>query len=81
MTRLRDRARPPIPSFINLDATYDATDNLTFDGQAGWTLGSGRTTYAPAYEWQGGNGASYTFNGYTNLATVSFPASPRTVRA
>jgi iron complex outermembrane recepter protein len=60
-------------TFINLDATYDATDNLTFDGQVGWTLGSGRTTYAPAYEWQGGNGASYTFNGYTNLATVTFP--------
>ena len=60
-------------TFINLDATYDASDNLTFDGQVGWTLGSGRTTYAPAYEWQGGNGASYTFNGYTNLATVTFP--------
>jgi len=60
-------------SFINLDAKLDATDNLIIDGQAGWTLGSGRTTYAPAYEWQGGNGASYTFNGYTNLATVSFP--------
>ena len=60
-------------TFINLDATYDASDNLTFDGQVGWTLGSGRTTYAPAYEWQGGNGASYKFNGYTNLATVTFP--------
>jgi iron complex outermembrane recepter protein len=60
-------------SFVNLDATFDASDNLTLDGQVGWTLGSGRTTYAPAYEWQGGNGASYTFNGYTNLATVSFP--------
>jgi iron complex outermembrane recepter protein len=60
-------------SFINLDTTYDATDNLTFDGQVGWTLGSGRTTYAPAYEWEGGNGASYAFNGYTNLTSVSFP--------
>jgi iron complex outermembrane recepter protein len=62
-------------SFVNLDATFDATDNLTFDGQLGTTLGSGRTTYAPAYEWEGGNGASYTFNGYTNLATVSFPGT------
>jgi iron complex outermembrane receptor protein len=60
-------------SFVNLDVTLDATDNLTLDGQAGFTLGSGRTTYAPAYEWQGGNGASYSFNGYTNLAAVSFP--------
>lgn len=60
-------------SFVNLDATLDATDNLTLDGQVGFTLGSGRTTYAPAYEWQGGSGASYAFNGYTNLATVSFP--------
>ncbi|MGA7538136.1 MAG: TonB-dependent receptor [Steroidobacteraceae bacterium] len=63
-------------SFANLDVTFDATDNLTFDGQLGATLGSGRTTYAPAYEWSGGNGASYTFNGYTNLATVSFPGTP-----
>jgi iron complex outermembrane recepter protein len=63
-------------SFVNLDATVDATDNLTLDGQLGYTLGSGRTTYAPAYEWSGGNGASYTFNGYTNLATVSFPGTP-----
>ena len=62
-------------SFINLDATFEPTDNVKFDGQVGWTLGSGRTTYAPAYEWQGGNGASYTFNGYTELATVSFPGT------
>jgi iron complex outermembrane recepter protein len=62
-------------SFVNLDATLEATDNLTFDGQIGATLGSGRTSYAPAYEWSGGNGASYTFNGYTNLATVSFPGT------
>jgi iron complex outermembrane recepter protein len=62
-------------SFANLDVTFDATDNLTFDGQLGATLGSGRTTYAPAYEWVGGNGASYTFNGYTQLATVSFPGT------
>lgn len=62
-------------SFVNLDATFDATDNLTIDGQLGYTLGSGRTTYAPAYEWSGGNGASYTFNGYTKLATVTFPGT------
>ena len=63
-------------SFVNLDTTLEATNNLTLDGQVGYTLGSGRTTYAPAYEWSGGNGASYTFNGYTNLATVSFPGTP-----
>jgi iron complex outermembrane receptor protein len=63
-------------SFVNFDATLNATDNLTIDGQLGYTLGSGRTTYAPAYEWSGGNGASYTFNGYTNLSTVSFPGTP-----
>jgi iron complex outermembrane receptor protein len=63
-------------SFVNFDATLNATDNLTIDGQMGYTLGSGRTSYAPAYEWSGGNGASYTFNGYTNLATVSFPGTP-----
>ncbi|HTW39153.1 MAG TPA: TonB-dependent receptor [Steroidobacteraceae bacterium] len=62
-------------SFVNLDVTFDATSDLTFDGQLGSTLGSGRTTYAPAYEWAGGNGASYTFNGYTSLATVSFPGT------
>jgi iron complex outermembrane recepter protein len=62
-------------SFINLDTTVDATDNLTVAGQVGWTLGSGRTTYAPAYEWEGGTAASYAFNGYTNLATVSFPGT------
>jgi iron complex outermembrane receptor protein len=63
-------------SFVNFDATLNATDNLTIDGQMGYTLGSGRTSYAPAYEWSGGNGASYTFNGYSNLATVSFPGTP-----
>jgi iron complex outermembrane recepter protein len=62
-------------SFVNLDATLKATDSLTLDGQVGWTLGSGRTSYAPAYEWQGGTGVSYAFNGYTNLATVSFPGT------
>lgn len=63
-------------SFVNFDATLNATNNLTIDGQLGYTLGSGRTSYAPAYEWSGGNGASYTFNGYSNLATVSFPGTP-----
>jgi iron complex outermembrane recepter protein len=63
-------------AFANLDVTFNATENLTFDGQLGATEGTGRTTYAPAYEWVGGNGASYTFNGYTNLATVSFPTTP-----
>jgi iron complex outermembrane recepter protein len=62
-------------SFANLDVTFDATNKLTFDGQLGVTEGTGRTTYAPAYEWVGGNGASYTFNGYTHLATVSFPGT------
>ena len=62
-------------SFVNLDAKWDPTDNWTIDGQLGATLGSGRTTYAPAYEWQGGNGASYTLNGYTHLATVNFPGT------
>jgi iron complex outermembrane recepter protein len=63
-------------AFANLDVTFDATDNLTFDGQLGATEGTGRTTYAPAYEWVGGGAASYAFNGYTNLATVSFPGTP-----
>ena len=63
-------------SFVNLDVKLAATDNLTIAGQLGFTLGSGRTTYAPAYEWSGGNGASYTFNGYTKLASVSFPGTP-----
>ncbi len=62
-------------SFVNFDATIDVTDNLTVDGQLGYTLGSGRTTYAPAYEWQGGYGASYGFNGYTKLATVTYPGT------
>jgi iron complex outermembrane recepter protein len=62
-------------SFVNLDATLDATDNLTLDGQLGFTYGSGHTTYAPAYEAVGGAGASYQLNGIDNLATVSFPGS------
>ena len=73
MTRSRGRAQTADSSFINLDATYDATDNLTFDGQAGWTLGSGPHDIRAGVRmarWQRG---SYTFNGYTNLATVGFP--------
>ncbi|MGH8294363.1 MAG: TonB-dependent receptor [Steroidobacteraceae bacterium] len=62
-------------SFVNLDATLDATDNLTLDGQLGFTYGSGDTTYAPAYEATGGAGAAYQLNGISSLATVSFPGS------
>ncbi len=62
-------------SYINLDATFNATDNLTLDGQLGFTYGSGDTTYAPAYEAVGGAGASYQLNGINSLASVSFPGS------
>jgi iron complex outermembrane receptor protein len=62
-------------SFVNLDTKLDVNDNLTLDGQFGFTYGSGHTTYAPAYEAVGGAGASYQLNGLDNLATVSFPGS------
>ncbi|MFI4886273.1 MAG: TonB-dependent receptor [Steroidobacterales bacterium] len=62
-------------SYVNLDATFNATDNLTLDGQLGFTYGSGDTTYAPAYEAVGGAGASYQLNGINSLASVSFPGS------
>ena len=60
-------------SFVNLDATLSATDNLTLDGQVGFTYGLGKTPNEPAYEAAGGNGASYRMNGLSSLVAVSFP--------
>ena len=37
------------PAFVNLYVTFEATDNLTFDVKLGATVGTGLTTYAPAY--------------------------------
>ena len=60
-------------SFLNLDGTWDATSHLTFDGQVGFTYGSGNQPRQPAYEYYGGNGVSYQLNGINRLATVEFP--------
>ncbi len=60
-------------SFINLDATLNATDDLTLDGQFGFTYGLGKTPTEPAYEAAGGNGASYQMNGLDSLVAVTFP--------
>ncbi len=60
-------------SFLNLDGTWDATSSLTFDGQVGFTYGSGTQPSQPAYEYAGGNGVSYQLNGIDRLATVQFP--------
>lgn len=60
-------------SFVNLDGTYDASDDLTFKGQIGFTYGRGNTPSQPAFEYDGGSGAAYQFHGITSLATVSFP--------
>jgi iron complex outermembrane receptor protein len=60
-------------SFLNLDGTWDANSRLTLDGQVGFTYGSGNQPRQPAYEYDGGDGASYQLNGLNSLATVEFP--------
>ena len=60
-------------SFVNLDARWDASSELSFDGQVGFTYGTGNQPSQPAYEYAGGNGVSYQLNGINSLATVQYP--------
>ncbi|MGH8317763.1 MAG: TonB-dependent receptor [Steroidobacteraceae bacterium] len=62
-------------SFVNLDGAWDASDNLTVDGQLGFTYGGGYSPSQPAYEYDGGNGVSYQMNGLSSLASVEFPGT------
>jgi iron complex outermembrane receptor protein len=52
-------------SFVNLDATWHATDALTFSGKFGTTNGHGKTPTQDVAEWDTGKGtgAAYSFNG------------------
>jgi iron complex outermembrane receptor protein len=60
-------------SFVNLDGSWDATDELTVDGQLGFTYGEGKTPGQYPYEYIGGDGVSYRMNGLSSLASVQFP--------
>ena len=55
----------------NLDGKFQATDNLTFTGQVGYTKGMGATTDTFAWETYWDTGASYSFAGKS--ADVSYP--------
>jgi len=61
--------------YLDLDGKLVATDNLTIDGQAGYTQGLGNTETAPAVESQGGNGGSYQLNGISAPAFVNYPGT------
>lgn len=60
-------------SFVNLDGALKATNDLSIDGQLGFTYGLGETPQQPAYEIVGGNGSSYTMHGLNSVVSVDFP--------
>ncbi|MGH6992746.1 MAG: TonB-dependent receptor [Caulobacteraceae bacterium] len=64
--------------FVNLDATYHASDRLTLHGQAGYTEGIGSTPSEPAFEVDGATGISYAPSGagWQVTPTNINPASP-----
>jgi iron complex outermembrane recepter protein len=51
--------------FVNLDTTWDATENLSFLGQIGWSQGDGKTPTQNVSETNPGlgSGAGYQLNG------------------
>jgi iron complex outermembrane recepter protein len=59
--------------YIDLDASLQATDKLTFTAQVGYTRGDGNTPQETDVESQGGNGVSYQLNGLGSPASVSYP--------
>lgn len=61
--------------FVNLDLRWRANDRLTWYGQVGKTDGKGETPVQHVFEGDVFNtGASYSFNGLTSAADVSFPS-------
>ena len=64
--------------FANLDATWHATDRLTFDGQIGYTHGLGLTPSQPFFESDAFTGISYapSGNGFAVTPTNIDPSSP-----
>ena len=65
--------------FINLDATFHATDRLTFKGQVGYTEGHGDTPEQPLFEVDATTAISYapSGNGWTvTLRPASIRKSP-----
>ncbi|MDB5466549.1 MAG: TonB-dependent receptor [Phenylobacterium sp.] len=64
--------------YVNLDADFRATDNLTFKGQVGFTQGVGYTPTEPAYEVDGATAISYapSGNGWAVTTPNINPQSP-----
>ncbi len=61
--------------FFNLDLKWQATDNLTLKAKVGTTEGNGVTPKQGVFEGDVFNtGASYSFNGISGPADVSFPS-------
>ena len=65
-------------SYINLDATYRATDNLTLKGKVGYTQGEGQTYGSPSFEVDAPTGVSFApaGNGWQVVPTNINPQSP-----
>ncbi len=59
-------------SFVDLDGAFTPSRRLTIDGQLGFTYALGNSPSQPAFEYAGGNGSSYQFNGDGHVATINF---------
>ncbi|MFZ0553238.1 MAG: TonB-dependent receptor [Steroidobacteraceae bacterium] len=57
--------------FLNLDARFAPTNNLSFDGQVGTTYGIGDSPGQTLQEAEAGTGGSYQFEGDGNIAPVT----------
>ncbi len=64
--------------FANLDATWHATDRLSFSGQVGYTHGLGNTPSSPFFEVDAPTGVSYqpSGNGFAVQTANINPSSP-----
>lgn len=58
--------------YIDFNGSLKVSDELTVDGQLGYTHGVGNTPQQPAVESQGGNGVSYQLNGLSNPASINY---------
>ena len=62
-------------SWYNFDASYRASDRLTFSGQVGYTKGNGKTPKQDVFEGDVFNtGASYAMHGIGSGTDVAFPS-------